>query len=262
MHAFHFGTAQRRLFGAFHPAQGTTRGLVLLCPPLLHEHMRSYRFFSQMADRLAEAGLACLRFDYFGTGDSGGDDADFSPADAPGDIALAIGELRRRGGAYFPLMLLGIRASALFAARAAQAAQVDALWLWLPVTDGRAYVETLDARYGQELASPDRYPMGHGSASVGPNDLLGFSLSPAFRNELAGYRIDPGMPLPPTTVVCAAGDGVPVVAAAIHHVLPDKASCWADEIDLRNLILVRDIEPVLHALLDELPQAPRQVANV
>jgi hypothetical protein len=261
MQAFHFGPMQRRLFGAFHPAKGAARGLVLLCPPLLHEHMRSYRFFSQLSDRLAEAGLACLRFDYFGTGDSAGADADFSPAAAPGDIALAAEELRRRGGAHLPLVLLGIRGSALFAARAARDVQADALWLWLPVDDGRAYVESLDARYRHELASPDRYPMRDRPAPVGPHDLLGFQLSPVFRDELGEYRIDAGTRLPATAVVVATSDGHLAIADAVHHILPDAATRWADEIDLRNLILLRDVEPVLHALLSDLPQARRQVAH-
>ena len=92
--------------------------------------------------------------------------------------------------------------------------------------------------------------------------MLGFRLSPAFRNELAGYRIDPGMPLPPTTIVRTASEGSPAIADAVHHVLPDAITRWADEIDLRNLILLRDVEPVLRALLDDLPLAHRQVANV
>src|SRR3546814_769555 len=69
MQPFHFFAQERRLFGVLHPAVGSTRAQVLMCPPLLHEHTRSYRFFSQMAGRLAADGVACLRFDFHGTGD-------------------------------------------------------------------------------------------------------------------------------------------------------------------------------------------------
>src|SRR3546814_7757064 len=48
MQPFHFFAQERRLFGALHPAVGSTRAQVLMCPTLLHEHTRSYRFFSQM----------------------------------------------------------------------------------------------------------------------------------------------------------------------------------------------------------------------
>src|SRR3546814_19955543 len=111
MQPFHFFAQERRLFGVLHPAVGTTRAQVLMCPPLLHEHVRSYRFFSQMAGRLAADGVACLRFDYHGTGDSEGDDADFSPDLALADIACAAAELSRRVGDH-PLVLMGIRAYA------------------------------------------------------------------------------------------------------------------------------------------------------
>src|SRR3546814_17164110 len=85
MQPFHFFAQERRLFGVLHPAVGSTRAQVLMCPPLLHEHPRSYRFFSQMAERLAAHGGACLRFDFPGAGDTEGADADVSPATSRAD---------------------------------------------------------------------------------------------------------------------------------------------------------------------------------
>src|SRR3546814_936957 len=75
-----------------------------------------------MAGRLAADGVACLRFDYHGTGDSEGDDADFSPDLALSDIVCAATELRRRVGDH-PLVLMGIRASAPLAFHAADPAR-------------------------------------------------------------------------------------------------------------------------------------------
>src|SRR5690606_33892295 len=60
---FFFGPPERRLFGVYHAPCGKARACVLLCPPLLHEQMRSYRFFAGVAGELAASGLACLRFD-------------------------------------------------------------------------------------------------------------------------------------------------------------------------------------------------------
>lgn len=246
--AFHFGTGDRQLFGVLHPAAGRTRGLVVCCPPLLHEQMRSYRFFSQLAARLAADGLACLRFDYHGSGDSAGEDADFSPDAAPDEIAIAAAELRRRAGDY-PLVVLGVRGSALFACRAAQRVRADGLWLWQPVCDGREYVEALDARYRHELRSRERYPARKLPVPTGADDLMGFAVSSQFRRSLSNCRISADAALPPVTIIADAADLAPGFPQARRHVLPAAATAWADEIDLHSLIHLRDAEPVVQALL-------------
>ena len=66
------GDAPRQLYAALHAAAAARVG-VLMAPPLLHEQPRSRRVLVEVASRLAALGLACLRFDYFGTGDSAGD---------------------------------------------------------------------------------------------------------------------------------------------------------------------------------------------
>jgi hypothetical protein len=50
-------------------------------------------------------------------------------------------------------------------------------------------------------------------------------------------------------------------ADGAHHVLPDSAADWVDELDLRSVIHLRDAEPVLQALLLDLPQRSRTVAH-
>src|SRR3546814_15057778 len=75
MQPFHFFAQERRLFGVLHPAVGSTRDQVLMCPPLLNEHTRSYRFFSQMAGLLGDDGVACLSLNYPGNGDTESNDA-------------------------------------------------------------------------------------------------------------------------------------------------------------------------------------------
>lgn len=251
----HFGPPSRRLFGVHHPARGAARAALLMCPPLLHEHVRSYRFFSQLADRFAEDGAACLRFDYYGTGDSDGADDAFTPQSALADIAVAAAELRRRHG-EIPLVLLGIRASALFAARAAGDIEAAALWVWQPVHDGRAFVEGLAARYREELASRERFPSRKAPAPAQAGDLMGFRLSPAFAEELGTCRLDDAPAHLPLAVI---GDDDAMRNAppgAAHHPLPPAATAWADQIDLRGLIALRDVEPAVQTLLRDLAGAP------
>src|SRR4051794_24121136 len=66
------------LFAWLHQGEPTSarRPGVLLCPPLGHEQVHAHRALRHLADALAGAGFAVLRFDYHGTGDSAGADAD------------------------------------------------------------------------------------------------------------------------------------------------------------------------------------------
>jgi alpha/beta superfamily hydrolase len=92
-----FGRPSRRLFGIFHPRTTATQsGAVLVCNPFGQEAIRAHRMFRVLAERLAQAGFDCLRFDYFGTGDSAGADEDGDLNGWVEDVRTAHGELQRR----------------------------------------------------------------------------------------------------------------------------------------------------------------------
>jgi hypothetical protein len=255
MQPFYFQTEGRALFGALHRA-AAPRALLLMCPPLFHEHARSYRFFSQLADRFAQDGLSCLRFDYYGTGDSAGEDAEFDPTMAQRDIVAAARELRARAGDH-PLVLMGARGSALLASAAADAAGAAALWLWQPETDGARYIGELEHQDLEARSDANRYP---GRALPRPHDgpeLLGFRVSPDLRRGLSACRLE-GMQPVPLAVIAGPDDPMPALALASKHRLPASVSDWAGEIDLRSMIPVRDAEQVVQALLTQLPLAPHR----
>lgn len=246
---FLFGPPERRLFGVFHPARGETRAIALACPPLLHEHVRSYRFFAGIADMLSEAGVACLRFDYHGTGDSGGDTTDFSPARVGDDIALAAAALRERAGAA-PLALLGVRASALFARAHAGDVGAEALWLWQPVSDVGAYLDELDALDAGERGSRIRYPFTSRGPRAESNELLGFALAPGFREELQALGKRAPVPDMPTIVLDAAGADPAGEASMVA--LPASVVDWPGQVELEGLIQPRAARPAIDALLSGL----------
>jgi len=139
----YFGAAGRPLFGFYHPpGDGPGRGAaVLLCSPIGTDQTRSDRTFRHLAERLAAAGFACLRFDLYGTGDSGGDE--LVPGLAPAwiaDVGAASDELRRRSGAQ-AIALVGLRLGATVAmASAVERGDVDSLVLWNPCISGASFV--------------------------------------------------------------------------------------------------------------------------
>src|SRR5262245_59021321 len=98
---FHFGPRERSLFGWYHAPTGCGRhSAVVLCPPIGDDLSRAHRTFRHLAERLATAGHAVLRFDFHGTGDSSADER------VPDrvrtwieDVGLAVDALRAQSGA-------------------------------------------------------------------------------------------------------------------------------------------------------------------
>lgn len=247
---FHFGPPPRRLFGLFHPAQGTPRGGVLLCPPLLHEHARSYRFFAAVADQFAAQGVACLRFDYHGTGDSPGDSEAFDPRRALDDIAAAAAELHARLPGL-PWALLGVRASALLARAAAVRLSPSALWLWQPVRDARAWLDELDTLDAAERASSLRYPFSLRGPAREPGEIAGFGLSPDFGDALQAIAHGDAAPGMPTMHVDAA-EAPPLHGAAARIALPPAATGWVGQVELEGLVPPRAARDAVAALVPRL----------
>ena len=141
--AIHFGAAGRPLLGFYHPPKdGSWRGVgVVLVPPIGTDWTRSDCAYRHLAERLSRAGFACLRFDLFGTGDSGGDE--FAPgllASWLDDVTQAVRELRERSGAE-RISLVGLRLGATLAMlHAAKSGEADSLVLWSPYVSGKGFV--------------------------------------------------------------------------------------------------------------------------
>lgn len=247
---FHFGPPDRRLFGLYHAPRGKIRARVLMCPPLLHEQMRSYRFFAGIADQLAASGLACLRFDYFGTWDSSGASEEFHPSRAGSDIALAAEALGERAGDV-PLVLMGIRASAMLARAEAEKLGASALWLWQPVLDAAAYLRQLDAFDAVERKSSTRYPFARKGPPADPGELMGLTVAPSFREELLALGANvPARDIP--TVVLESSIASDVVASGASRIeLPDALAGWTSQLELDGLIPLRSAAGAIEALVVE-----------
>ncbi len=156
--ACHFGPSSAPLSGWYHAAAvpaGSSLA-VLICPPIGDEAIAVHRAMRQLARKLAAAGLATLRFDPAGTGDSA-DPPDMAEADQVSvwlqSIRTAAEALRAASGMR-SVALVGVRNGSLIAAHAAFAmGEVAALVALVPVTNGSGYLRECRFR-GSLLRQP------------------------------------------------------------------------------------------------------------
>lgn len=175
-----FGSREAPLFGWYHAAAGSRpRAAVVLCNAFGHEEMAVHRGYLHLARRLARAGYAVLRFDYEGTGDSGGDPLGdnrvqtwLASIDAARTRLLELCAAPR-------VVLFGTRLGATLALANASHRPVDGLILFGAPASGRAWVREMRALHAaREQALP--VPPPEPEAAV-----AGFPLSEAVRSELS-----------------------------------------------------------------------------
>lgn len=182
----HFASARGRVLFGFHhaPREGVPArdSGVVLCAPIGTDHVRSEWVYRRLAERLAAAGFACLRFDLSGTGDSA--DVEGDPARAwKEDVGAAIDELRARSGVRH-VSLFGLRLGALVAlAHAAERGGVDSVVLWSPCASGAGFVaettrlHALYTRIEPHVAKAAPPP-------AGSTEALGLQLTPELVSAL------------------------------------------------------------------------------
>jgi alpha/beta superfamily hydrolase len=147
MTPFYFGPPDRQLFAIYHAPERErqVRAALLMCCPFGHEAIRAHRLYRVLADRIARLGIAVLRFDFFGNGESGGDDAQGEMTGWQRDLLSAHAELARRSGARATTWLAARLGATLALQSARRAPGLERLILWDPILDGPAYVEELHA---------------------------------------------------------------------------------------------------------------------
>ena len=176
MNPFFFGSSTKRLFGVYHPPKGQTirsEGIVL-CYPFGMEYMRSHRAFRQLALMLSKKGFHVFRFDYYGSGDSGGEGEEVTVEQWVEDINTAVDELKDTA-TIDKITLVGLRLGAALAHQVSlQRSDIDQLVLWDPVVTGEAYVHELLQHFLEE--SPD-------SPIEGTIGINGFPLTKVMRDN-------------------------------------------------------------------------------
>jgi dienelactone hydrolase len=150
-----FGSPERPLFGMLHVPEGNrARAGVVLCPPLGREDLYTHSTYRELAERLERHGIAVLRFDYDGTGDSAGAQHDPTRLAAWSMSTQSAVELVRAAGPPV-VAAVGMRMGATLAAREAMRAPLDALVLWDPCRSGRAFLREQRALQALSVGGAD-----------------------------------------------------------------------------------------------------------
>jgi len=177
------------LFGMYHAPSFPARRAMLMCPPLGQDLIRCHRLYRQLAQALAEEGMAVLRFDYFGTGDSAGDSAEVDWERCVSDAIAAAAELRRRAGVD-RVVAFGARLGGSVALTAAERAHFSEVVAWDPVLDGGSYVAGLDAMQAALREDAGRFnrPRSHSDIA---EQWLGFDTGETLRRQLSALQVAP-----------------------------------------------------------------------
>lgn len=134
MNLLSLGAAGHDIFAIHDPAVAPSRArAAVLCNPGGPEQVFAHRSLRHLALRLARLGIHVLRFDYFGTGDSGGYE-EGAPAGLQKDLLITIDAAIDISGAA-RVTLIGLRMGADVAAQVActQPSLVESLVLWDPL---------------------------------------------------------------------------------------------------------------------------------
>ncbi|WIB68697.1 alpha/beta fold hydrolase [Curtobacterium sp. MCBD17_035] len=136
---------------------------VVVCPPFGHEHVLAYRTERLLAARLADHGIASVRYDHPGSGDS----VVAATATSHRDGARLAAEALRTAGCT-RIVYVGLASGALVAAAAADDdPDAAGLVLWDPPRSGRSWLRAARALAAVSVAGIDTRP---GSAVTTAHD--------------------------------------------------------------------------------------------
>jgi alpha/beta superfamily hydrolase len=156
-------SAGARIFAVLHTPEPNASppplGLAI-CSPIADEHVAAYRILRLAADRFCQAGMAVMRFDYRGQGDSEGHFEEMTPEQMAKDTLRALDVMRERTGAK-RLAVLGLRVGCAIAMRAAMLdSTLQACIAWAPLPSPERYFRDLlrrqvlsDVMYGENKRS-------------------------------------------------------------------------------------------------------------
>ena len=261
---FRFGPPEKSLYGVFHAAETRRQPVeaVLLCNPFGQEAVRIHRLYRLLAERLARKGIHVLRFDYFGTGESAGEDNDATLQTWIADIHLAHQELKNRSRAA-SITWLGARlGGALCAMASASAASPpQSLVLWESVANGTDYLRELAQAHVDAVA----YSIWGTAIALADvkDEAIGFGVSAELLRELKAVNASQFASHKAERVTLITNSGAPggdeVLRALqqngrpVEHVKLDIAFDWTSEEAMNTALVPANALQLISNMLEKGP---------
>jgi pimeloyl-ACP methyl ester carboxylesterase len=195
------------LFNVLHLPETEPSCCVLLCPAWGDEHRSAYGATVRIARFLADKGVAVLRFDYSGCGDSSGESSQITLSTLKSDITCAAEALKNRFPSL-PLILSGVRiggdlalelADSLAASRVAAIAPVLRGTTWLGRERGRKRLResmirreaSSSSATGQSVVKPSTKLPGNLAEDLGGVPISKTMLSELEKHDLLTRKFQP-----------------------------------------------------------------------
>lgn len=187
MDVFFTETEQGNVATYYHPANSSRAKdrAVIICYPVGQEYIRFHKGIVNLAIELSLAGYEVFRFDYLGTGDSGGDLETIQDIEVwQTNLRMLINEAKT--GTYVTkITLIAIRLGAMISNKSWRDDMVDSIVFWNPVFNGERFI--------QELIE-DNNEYYRGSFAVMGEALhfesLGFSFAMNLVSSIKEYSLD------------------------------------------------------------------------
>lgn len=126
-----------------HLPEHPTDHAVLICPPVGHEFVNSYRGLRHLADGFAEKGITTFRMEYQGVGDSSGLDTDPDRLQKwLASIEQTVNFIKEKCKIK-KISLFGLRMGATLASMVSNKIEVENLMCWVPVVEGKRYIREM-----------------------------------------------------------------------------------------------------------------------
>jgi amino acid adenylation domain-containing protein len=242
METFYFGR-DSGLYGVLHlPKNASPSRALLICSPMGQENVRSHFVLQRLSRLMASRGIAVMRFDYFGSGDSLGEGFEATYDRWRRDIVEACKELQRRSGTT-DVSALGVRLGGTLLYDSLSELELSRLVLWDPVVNGAEYLAEIELTQQQRLKSLQSDRLGRQpKRQAGRRELLGFIYPETLLAQLSQLKIQRGNGAARTRLHCVVTPSESErVAAAIGE--GDELVAVEFECNWRDAAYLEDVIP-------------------
>ncbi len=152
----------QKVFGIFHRPTGIVKPpCVLFCHGLAGHKIGEHRVYVYLAEQLSKAGVASLRIDFRGSGDSEGEFSEMTLKGEVSDALLALNFLQ--DSPLIDAKRIGVYGRSFGAAVATIAAEkfgnIQSIALWAPIFDGHQWEEAWEMQESGEMDAKRRHQL-------------------------------------------------------------------------------------------------------